>query len=1219
LQSQVNTLLQLPFHHLKVADLKDILKTLGLKRSGNKETLIDNLKLYLRKIGQSSDINSLTEVAGLLDRCLPRKSSISHSFGNNKNNKNSNINELNFSKESKIPDEKRFKEVNFVITPFVKPIDTIYCDIVPYCLSLKFSLTEEQTNLFHHNSNKYKILLYCATQISAKDSFQKRKDCPIQYPCNPVLKVNDVDVSGMEDNIRKNNKSWTTKPVDITTYCKKKSNMINEIRFMSTFISSKWKEFVVKIIICEYLSLQEAVNNIKKHFVSKEDLLRQRLELKKSSDDEIETTSSIVSLRCPISKTRIKIPCRFKECTHVQCFDVSSYLQLNEKSPNWKCPVCNIRYYWKSLVIDGYMQNILNNVSSDVDSVTVEVNGTWHIEKFQSHLDKNLHYESEEDEEENRFLAKLEAEIKGENSSVIDLTLSDDENKNSKSSNSISYTISSSLPSLSPPSKIESQTSSELDQLNSHSSRKRSLGDLIAPHRKKANGKSENLKFENTESSNHDNNTNIMTSSSYFNPITNTNDISNSNPTSLSFYNSLISTTTDNSNYGFDLSTSQPLFTDINYSLSKSSKPMNVDSATSLNDVVVISESNNSNQLTTIRNKNTLPSKSLNIPANTNTLLDSLTLPDSSFNTLESTLSGSSTLPSLSLTSLDSTTTSGGSTTTNLAFNNKNTNSLDIFNSNLLSGNLGISQNSLTTPSSVPPTTTKSSSITISMSSSTITSPTLNMNTLNPNPLLSIQNDSYNSLLKSVLLNQYSKVSASTYSPSINKLSLKRKSRSLTNSPNMSPKHIHTSLSAQSSPNLGHTPNKFKNISPRPPKPKTSSFDLTNYYKMLSSMNYSNSLTSTTPTSMNLTNPSLSLTNSLLPLNNTTDPTTLLYYNSLANNNSLFNSNLSQLATPPSIPNYFDPSLLANFQSNPYSTGLFGNNYALSMASALTAASTTPGSNTTIKKVMNSVNKELPLINAKTSNITALTNTGTSTNKNSNTNSKTTMTSSSTAKALEKLLNEVSQSSDLITNPSTLIKTDNKTSPVTSVDTFSLDSNNINSNLSTALLNGSLLNSSSSIGNPSATNLLNSLNSKTTSTTDVSTLALLNSLNTGTTALNPNLPSTIPITLNEISTSTSTSTSVSTSLADALVTTSTLMLSSEKDATNLSNLKMLQASINPLLGLNYNNLIQTNNNLATTVNPLLNSLVSSSGITSITNTNSISSTTNNSNKSKNDN
>jgi len=46
-----------------------------LRKSGNKENLIENLKLYLRKLGQSSDINSLTEVAGLLDRYLPKKSS----------------------------------------------------------------------------------------------------------------------------------------------------------------------------------------------------------------------------------------------------------------------------------------------------------------------------------------------------------------------------------------------------------------------------------------------------------------------------------------------------------------------------------------------------------------------------------------------------------------------------------------------------------------------------------------------------------------------------------------------------------------------------------------------------------------------------------------------------------------------------------------------------------------------------------------------------------------------------------------------------------------------------------------------------------------------------------------------------------------------------------------------------------------------------------------
>lgn len=66
-------MLQLPFHHLKVADLRDILRSLGLRRSGNKDTLIDNLKLYLRKISQTSDIHSLTVVSQLLEQYLPRK------------------------------------------------------------------------------------------------------------------------------------------------------------------------------------------------------------------------------------------------------------------------------------------------------------------------------------------------------------------------------------------------------------------------------------------------------------------------------------------------------------------------------------------------------------------------------------------------------------------------------------------------------------------------------------------------------------------------------------------------------------------------------------------------------------------------------------------------------------------------------------------------------------------------------------------------------------------------------------------------------------------------------------------------------------------------------------------------------------------------------------------------------------------------------------------
>ncbi|ORX76195.1 zf-MIZ-domain-containing protein [Anaeromyces robustus] len=489
MQSQVNSLLQLPFHHLKVADLREILRILGLKRSGNKDILIDNLKFYLRKLSQTSDIHSLTDIRNLLYQYLPQRV-----------NKDDALLKPAFFYKSNQIDDNIYKNVKFVKTPFIKPLHVLYCGPIPFNLIIKFSLTDEQTNIFQKEGKKYKILLYSATQNTAKETIKNGTDCPIQYPCNPVIKVNEICIDGIQDIIRKHNKSWSTKPADLTNYCKKKNNPTNEVRLLSTFISSKWKDFMVKIIICEYLTLQETVNKIKTNFVTKEEILRQRLQqqkLKKNIDDEVETTSSNVSLRCPISRARIKIPSRFKKCTHVQCFDLSSILQLNENYSDWRCPICNSRYDWKSLIVDGYIQDILNNVSADIDSIRVEVNGTWHIDESIITYDKNLHYESEEDEEENKFFEKLEAELKAAEKPVIDLTSeSDDDAKGSEKQNknqtnnqqNVSLTeinrasVTTSIPSISVPANVNLETVKNLS-----SNRKRTLADLITPHNRKKN------------------------------------------------------------------------------------------------------------------------------------------------------------------------------------------------------------------------------------------------------------------------------------------------------------------------------------------------------------------------------------------------------------------------------------------------------------------------------------------------------------------------------------------------------------------------------------------------------------------------------------------------------------------------------------------------------------------------------------------------------------
>lgn len=77
-----------------------------------------------------------------------------------------------------------------------------------------------------------------------------------------------------------------------------------------------------------------------------------RLVKNRADDSDIVATSSVMSLKCPLSTLRIDVPCRSVICTHNQCFDASSFLQLQEQAPTWSCPVCSKSTSFESLQID---------------------------------------------------------------------------------------------------------------------------------------------------------------------------------------------------------------------------------------------------------------------------------------------------------------------------------------------------------------------------------------------------------------------------------------------------------------------------------------------------------------------------------------------------------------------------------------------------------------------------------------------------------------------------------------------------------------------------------------------------------------------------------------------------------------------------------------------------------------------------------------------------
>ncbi len=81
--------------------------------------------------------------------------------------------------------------------------------------------------------------------------------------------------------------------------------------------------------------------------------------ISKARDPDIVTTSTVMSLKCPLSTLRIDLPCRSINCRHNQCFDATSFLQLQEQGPTWSCPICNNPAPFDKLAVDEYVKSLL--------------------------------------------------------------------------------------------------------------------------------------------------------------------------------------------------------------------------------------------------------------------------------------------------------------------------------------------------------------------------------------------------------------------------------------------------------------------------------------------------------------------------------------------------------------------------------------------------------------------------------------------------------------------------------------------------------------------------------------------------------------------------------------------------------------------------------------------------------------------------------------------
>ncbi|XP_050138860.1 E3 SUMO-protein ligase SIZ1-like [Malus sylvestris] len=108
------------------------------------------------------------------------------------------------------------------------------------------------------------------------------------------------------------------------------------------------------------------------------------------SDLEVVADSFTVNLRCPMSGSRMKVAGRFKPCPHIGCFDLDVFVEMNQRSRKWQCPICLKNYALENVIIDPYFNRITSKMrycEEDVAEIEVKPDGSWRV-KTKSESDR---------------------------------------------------------------------------------------------------------------------------------------------------------------------------------------------------------------------------------------------------------------------------------------------------------------------------------------------------------------------------------------------------------------------------------------------------------------------------------------------------------------------------------------------------------------------------------------------------------------------------------------------------------------------------------------------------------------------------------------------------------------------------------------------------------------------------------------------------------------
>ncbi|PWW80348.1 hypothetical protein C7212DRAFT_171476 [Tuber magnatum] len=377
-----SSLIRYVMSHLIVRQLQSVLKSEGLPTSGLKAPLQKRLTAHIEDLISKGDASGLERVKNLIYR--PESPAPSRNSTVNYNQNGGYLSPAppmalaqSYSSPGCGSSNTSLSRIHFKESPFysvlagLTPLET--CPIMTanrHSVHASVVLTAPQIQQISTDKS-YRCMVYCAA-VDGITAYTK--DTDIAFPHQVELRVNDAQISGL--NLRGlKNRPGSTRPADITDHLNKKPGHRNQVTLTYALTQKKFA-FVVNYVKTD--SVEHLVEHLRSGAsIAKETVIADMV--RKNEDSDLIATSSIMSLKCPLSTLRIDLPIRSTFCNHIQCFDATSFLQLQQQAPTWSCPTCNKSISWRALVVDQYFRDILDNTPKTVDTVTIDVDGAWSV------------------------------------------------------------------------------------------------------------------------------------------------------------------------------------------------------------------------------------------------------------------------------------------------------------------------------------------------------------------------------------------------------------------------------------------------------------------------------------------------------------------------------------------------------------------------------------------------------------------------------------------------------------------------------------------------------------------------------------------------------------------------------------------------------------------------------------------------------------------------